>query len=788
MKCLNKLLVLLIISILTSCTLKNDRSPIEIKDESKPNEAETIILMHNRKGLRIEYNLNKKKIELWISPQAGKSVNYKLRNFSNRDDHTCVFDRIYFPNLKLEDFTGCDYDPFHSVVHFKDQQMHIVSLFDKPVVIIWFEKNEMVDLKTDKADKSIKRDDKTFMVEHPDRGLDFTFVAALGEGNGTFIHQNPVDEGRSIYARASLQANQPIYFSGELSKEPVLGIIESVRDQKMPDLLSKTNSLVDSLVHMSYLRLKKNPELQKLIDMNKRIFISMQDESGAIRASMQYIYYLIWVRDGGMSGALMAGSGFVDPLDRWIHFQLANPSISEQDPKGRFFGQLVNGKISKWEEDGIFYVIWSAFSHWTQTGDTKYITGSNLKVLEDAMDWLERYCYNKDKKLFGRYHYCESPLENSYGWGWDQAVGNPSDKYTTKFQGEEITRSYDIYMNMICYSSYFMLSAMQTDPVLAATYMQKAKVLEEGIRTMFRIDDLPDYGTLITEKNKEIFAPAYGMDKTDYIWGLTLPFFFPDYSLMPAIYRELYSNMMNHPRGYFFAGYFPILQALDIATFNQDSIMYAVEYAAKQCYRPGKFLPMPNTMIEMSDQRDGDPYHDIRPQAFTIGTWLPAMTAMGVRRMPFGIALRNSHYIESIDRYEYKKSLIDIEFRGTGKISRITLNDTVIKNTLQVPENMLKKGKNKLVVEMNEENEMNVPMLMSSTLRLDSVSEINHQLHYVFEAFGKNVMVFKNMENTLKILDMKNQDVVVTTKISNGLTYAEFEGRGKYKAVVPMDK
>ena len=219
--------------------------------------------------------------------------------------------------------------------------------------------------------------------------------------------------------------------------------------------------------------------------------------------------------------------------------------------------------------------------------------------MEEAVDWLERYCYNKDKKLFGRFHYCESPLENSYGWGWDHAVGNPSDKYPTTFRDEVITRSYDIYINMICYSGYLMLSAMQTEPARSAFYLEKAKNLEDGLRAMFRKDELPDYGTLISDKNKEIFAPAYGMDKTDYIWGLTLPFFYPDMELMPAIHRELYSNMMNNPGGYFFAGYFSILQALDIETFNQDSIMYAVEYAAKQCYRPGKFLPMPNTMIEM---------------------------------------------------------------------------------------------------------------------------------------------------------------------------------------------
>ena len=116
---------------------------------------------------------------------------------------------------------------------------------------------------------------------------------------------------------------------------------------------------------------------------------------------------------------------------------------------------------------------------------------------------------------------------------------------------------------------------------------------------------------------------------------------------------------------------------------------------------------------------------------------------MGLRRLPFGITLRNSKYIDIIKNYEYNKSLIDVEFSGTGNIARILLNDSAIKNTLQVPESMLKKGRNHLLVEMNNKNTTNEPLLISSTLKLDSVILKNHQLLYIAEAFGKNVLVFK---------------------------------------------
>ena len=68
---------------------------------------------------------------VWISPRAGESLDYRDRNFSCRDDHTRLFDRITLPGLSADEFVRCDYDAFHSVVHFREQRLHAVSLFDR---------------------------------------------------------------------------------------------------------------------------------------------------------------------------------------------------------------------------------------------------------------------------------------------------------------------------------------------------------------------------------------------------------------------------------------------------------------------------------------------------------------------------------------------------------------------------------------------------------------------------------------------------------------------------------
>ncbi len=60
----------------------------------------------------------------------------------------------------------------------------------------------------------------------------------------------------------------------------------------------------------------------------------------------------------------------------------------------------------------------------------------------------------------------------------------------------------------------------------------------------------------------------------------------------------------------------------------------------EQSNRPGKYLPMGGAMPEKIDIPDGLLYHDIRPQGFAIGSFLAAWSSLGVRRLPFGLAVR----------------------------------------------------------------------------------------------------------------------------------------------------
>ncbi|TAF77535.1 MAG: hypothetical protein EAZ53_02455 [Bacteroidetes bacterium] len=735
--------------------------------------GQSTILMHNRKGIRIEHNINRQKLVLWISPLAGKSLKGFDRNFSNRDDQTSIFDRIGFPNLPYENFIKCDYDAFHSVVHFKTNKLHILSVFDKQAVIIWFENNEIIDIKTDKIDKILKKSTDRIVTEHIERGHNLNFAAILGKGNGNFTHQKVEEFGRSHYSRISITANQLMVFSADANTENIENIAETLANTPIEKTILDNEQKINLSLSNGSIKVNNNPDLQKVINLNKRIILSMQDESGAMRAALRYIYYLIWHRDGGMVFSYNAYTGWAAPLEKWLDFILANPTTNAKGEK--YFGQLVS-QITKEEEDGPFYGIWSAFTFWTQTGNAKFLAPKYMSVLDDNIKWLENNYYDKKKGMFFRYHYCESPFYKSPGDGFDDACGKPGGNNVSMYAKDTISMAYDQYINSICYSNYVMMSAMSQSPK-KEEYMAKAKKLGEKCMNYYEMTKpFPAYGLLITNKGKEIIATEMGMDETDHIWGLTVPPFLPYHADLQAIRGGLYERQMENPKNYFLSGYFANIAGMDSYVHGQDKLIKAIEYIVPQAVRGGKCLPMPYTIPEIVDVEDCNVYHDVRPQPFSITSMLAAISNLGVRRSSFGIGVRANTYLSAIEKYSYKNSEIDIKFSGTGdKIKAIFVNNKPLFGTLQIPENLLVNGKNTIQV-IGQNVEIKKPIWVESTVKLLAISGTSYQI----EAFGKNTITFANTKSKITIIDAKGNKIVPILIEKDKFVHIEFEGTGKF--------
>jgi len=750
---------------------------------AKSEPVDILLLMHNPSGIRIEFNISKQKLELWISPQAGKDKGYWMRNFSNRDDYTRLFDNIYFPKLNPTDYIKTEYNPWHSVVHYKSQKLHIATVFDKPYLMLWFENESMVDFKSDKQDSIVKCNKNVFHIYHPDRGLDFSFVAYTNEGE--FLHQLQTDKGRSIFTRVYLNKNNPLYIGGELSSEPVEKLLSDVSKITIGEQLENTQKEVDKILEQGRIVFRNHDSLQNLIDFNKRIWLSSQDHSGALHASIKYIYYLIWVREGGLACPWISYSGWLYPLEKWIDFQMHNPTeIHDEGPGGRFFGQLVNGKITKWQEDGAFYVIWSAFTHWTQSGKNTYVSGSNLKLLQESMQWLEKYCYDSTKGLFTRFYYCETPLHNSRDFGWDNAVGKSVLGWDpAPYKGHKLEKSYDIYINMLNYSAYKMLEAMCNVENVKNDYAIKATSLADKMKFMFAVDSLPLYGEMITTEGKSVLAEKYEIDETDYIWALTCPPFYPSFVDIDKYRILLFNDLISRRDDYFLAAYFSIIGSLDLSLVNQADVMKAIDYAAKECYIPWENLPMAGSMVEMSGYYPPGSSHQIRPQMFTMGAWFGAMGNLAVKRLPYGLSLHPSQILNGIEKYSYQDKLIDFSFTGEGNALSYTINGEQIKGSLQIPEAKLSSGMNKIDVKVSNEKNQN-PLLISSTMKLISIAHEAKKINYIFEGFNASNAFTVVINNGIKSIQIKNAEGRVikfqSMQVGENKYQISFSGTGKF--------
>jgi hypothetical protein len=743
-------------------------------------QPETFVTLQNRHGLRIEYCVDRATLSLWISPQAWKSMSSVDRNWSCRDDHTDVFERIRFDGLNMSDFRGCDYDAFHAVLKFKNRKIHLLNIYDAPAVAIWIEGEEAkIDFKATRGDQPESVNPKEFIVEHAVLGRKFDFAAVIGIGASRFGHQLDSDPYRSRYASAHLKANELLVIGAELQKEQVANTVRNLSQTDIPTLLARNQAKVDAALQFGKITLKNKPELQKVLEVNRAVALSMQD-GGAMRSTSQYIYYLLWVRDGGMNTSTLGLSGWLNPARDQSAYALLNPSISTTEPfKGKYFGQLLAGNINKWEEDGLFYAVWPMFSYWSYSGDTKFLHGEYIQNVTAAVEWLEKYCYSSEKHLFGRYYYCENAYFQSRDYGYDNAVGNESGASPYKFHGDTVFQAYDLYINSLMYSTYLMLAAALPGEKGDA-YLQKAMTLEKGITRLYNAyAPLPSYGEYRLSDGRFALAEAYGADITDYQWALSIPPFLP---CAPEILKNarnaLLSDILNKKFNFFICGVGDVLCSLDTEIHDEDSIMKVLDDIVERSKPAGKYLPMAYTIPEMTKSPDGDPFHDVRPIVFSIGPVVGATANLGFRRLPFGMAPRSTKYIDKIENIQYLQKLVSLDFEGVGPINHIQVGEKTLRHSYQIPDQWLNSETNRIIVKMDNEPAGD-DILISSTVRLLNVQE-DGPISFQIKGYGKDLLTFKNLMKGVSVVDSKGAEVSHTNQKMGPLTYIEFSGTDAY--------
>jgi hypothetical protein len=390
------------------------------------------------------------------------------------------------------------------------------------------------------------------------------------------------------------------------------------------------------------------------------------------------------------------------------------------------------------------------------------------------MSGLEQYCFDAKQNAFGRYYIGSLPLVGSADFGWDGASGKPVDQSPLSWQGKEVMRSYDLYINQLAYSCYLMLAAMETG-ARADAFANKADKMEKYLEFYYKKSDvLPSFGTLYGEKGKLGQAEPFSLSADDYMMALSLPPFYPDYAAIHGIRQVALRDLTARKKQLSWAGYWSFISGLDPLFQNEEDIVKAIDDGVAAASATQQAPYFSESVIE----NESNGVSGFAACSAPIGSLYAALANTGLRRTPFGLAFRPSRILNRLSQYEYKGRLLDVQFKGNGSIASISINGQTLSRTWQMPEAFLQDGVNEVQVNLGTEPAA-TGTLVYSTVRLENVKTTGAETVFEMDGFGKNVVVFKNLSGQLKIRAADGTTIPFLTNKKNGFTYIECFNRGK---------
>lgn len=749
-------------------------------------EHPTQVFMSNPRALRVEYCLDDECLKIWWSPLAGISNKCEDRNYSSRDAHLNVFESISFTGCGLDKFTSCSYDPYHCILYFKDQALHFALRPDIAAVFVWGEKGLAIDIKTERHDKDVVVSQDSLVMRHREPRFSFEFSVHIGTGDGKFRHSHIREPENCRFARAELAANQLIVIAVGLAGDKTTEIAKKLAVKPPETHISETNAILEQFEKMGHVSSFAHPDLECLRRKVVRGLHSMIDDSGAFRASLKAIYYLIWVRDSGFSFAYQTAAGLPHRLRELCRFLLDNPTYVNEPglPKGRIFAQLINSRYGKLEEDGLFYVVWALFMYWTQNGNLDFMTSADWDLIYEALEWIEKVCWDDERKLYGEHFADETPTKGHRDSGYDYAIGMPTNiewSFLT-WKNVGVVRNYDVYFNTLMHSVYVMLAAMRSRLDLLR---KGERVLPELLKLLnMRNQGVPIYAEQLLENGERVLVAHWGQAISCCVWGLTIPNFvpLPDWDTVLA---NTMDALIAKPEMHFMNGICSAMSAVDTWLYPEEKLISLHKRIAEETNRSGKYLPMGGAMPEKFGAPEGNIYHDIRPQGFAMGAWLSALSSLGLRRLPYGLAFRPTKAFERISKYLWQGALLDIEFGHAGSNLAIEIDGKIIYGTLQIPEKYISE-KDQHKIRLVSDTKCR-PLLLRSHVRLDYVEEKSMSLSYYFTAFGVASLTFSQTVKDAILFDDEGKPIPHRWVECNGLHTCYFEHFGKASISISAD-
>ena len=682
-------------------------------------EASTqAITLQNRCGLRLSLLVDETHtaLEFAYKPNAMRRKDYRARNFSNRDVLTTLLRTCLLPELRAQDITAFDYDPFCTQIATKTNShaanhISVINIADENCFAITAQAPLLLAVQPQYA--FVVEDGLLLEVFH-DRGEQIvTFVAFSGMEDNRY---RVTDDGLHVL---QMFGDECVLIGGEETVAQARRVVHALRGQGAAALRAHTERVVAPALAKGRVQMAADTDLQRVLDLNRRLVYAGLDEGGACFGALNRIYHLIWTRDGSMTAAHYARAGNPDFLRIWAPFLLANPVAQQQDgARVPVFTQILGSRWSKAEEDGMFYAMLTLFTHVQTTGDDALLHGPAFPTALAALDAYLARTWHANCGMIITDTFGETPLASNPYFGYDMVNGTQC-----MFHGDVVTATRTVARvctlynmvntwNILCMAGVLLSQRRDLAGDRDARYAQIAAALVATLRARFIGNDglLWSAWHEYTDQSEEWIDAAHG-DYWEYAWALALGPYFPLPQEQLASARR-YVVQWPSIREY---GYCPWnVLARQLREYGMTDAAWRAMLADElhDALLPTRKYPLAGALTEYRHQAEG-----WRGVPFSAGSLTLASAGLLLQSLPLGIAARASDLVARIDDFVYRTARLTVTAEGTGaQVAAVVLNGQALDGTLQLPHARLRCGANTLVIQRGAAPAQ--PRLYSSTAEL----------------------------------------------------------------------
>lgn len=703
------------------------------------------VILQNRAGNRLTALCHEESIELELvyKPNAFRRKEFRARNFSSRDNYTTLFADARMPEIREGFIRRFHYDPFITRLETEapSQARNHVSLLnigDENVFAI--SATNPLTL-TFRPHNAFNYEDGLLWEEFSDRGE--AIVSFVAFPDPVENRYRVLDDGRHVL---QIMQGDVVLVGGEETMGQVRRVLKKLGGMTCEQLIDHTEEVIRPAVSRALVDID-DPDIQHVVDLNRRVVYSGLDEGGACFGALCRIYHLIWLRDGSMTAVQFAMAGNPEFLRIWAPFALDNPSgYAEHD--GRTFPeylQMVGRRWTKAEDDGIYYAVLTLFAHYRSIADDGILRF--VKPLTTAVDYHIASRWDERRCMFGSDTLGETTLASSPFYGYDAVngtLGRPREH--SRDRRREISYTHSLYHNVNMFNVLRMMQVLLAarpgdNDDTARRYGQLADRLERTITEDFLDAERGVFNShfAIYDDGTCAWVPFERGDYWEHAWAVSAVPFFPRYDLALASARFV-KDVWPTVRSY---GYCPwnTLSALlmefgmasdDFKAMHADQLRDALATTDK--------YPMTGGLTEYYGRPDG-----WRCLPFSAATFINAVTGQIIKGLPQGVAVRASDLVEQAQNYVYRASVIDAESTGEGDtVESATVNGKPLLATLQIPEALLRSGRNR--VKITRGAAPTGPRLFHSTARLFDVRPGDQHIEYEMGSAAPADVVFEGTQ------------------------------------------